>query len=116
MTQIKKIDQHINRLKLKKNYLSSKINKASNQERRARTRTLIQLGGLIEKSSLMALVQIETGEDLQLDHNAFEKAATLFEILSDAYLKNEENSEKDFQKLKEDGIKKMKKISYKKKP
>jgi len=67
-------------------YLRSKLNTTAKQDRRARTRTLIQLGGLIEKSGLMNLIHIQTGEDLQLDHEAYEKAATLFEILSNTYI------------------------------
>ena len=72
-----------------KDYLRSKLNTTAKQDRRARTRTLIQLGGLIEKSGLMNLIHIQTGEDLQLDHEAYEKAATLFEILSNTYIQHE---------------------------
>ncbi len=55
-------------------------------ERRARTRTLIQLGGLLHKSGLTSLVDIEPGQDLQKDDECFDGVATLFGALLD--LKN----------------------------
>lgn len=114
MQQIKKIDQQLNRLKLKKNLLKIKQDSISKQHRRARTRTLIQLGGLVEKSGLMDLANIKLGEDLQLDYEAYEKAATLFEMLSESFLKFENTNSKEFEHLKEKGLKKMKKVSYEK--
>lgn len=45
--------------------------------RRARTRTLIQLGGLVEKSGLADLLDIELGQDLQQDEECFEANAVL---------------------------------------
>ncbi len=48
-----------------------------NSIRKARTRTLIQLGGLIERVGLTKLFNIELGEDLQLDLAATRKAAVL---------------------------------------
>jgi hypothetical protein len=45
--------------------------------RRARTRTLIQLGGLLEKAGLADLFGIELGQDLQTDDEVFEEAAAL---------------------------------------
>lgn len=112
--KLKKITQQINRLNLKKNYLNSKIQTQEKQDRRARTRTLIQLGGLIEKSGLMNLVQIQTGDDLQLNHESFEKASILLEMLSETFLQFENHTEKQMQILKEKGISKMKKASYEK--
>jgi len=53
-------------------------------DRRARTRTLIQAGSLIKLSGLFTICEIEEGEDLQFDFNSRDKAATLLGILSEA--------------------------------
>ena len=50
--------------------------------RKRRTRTLIQLGGLIEKSGLMEKLEIEVGDDLQEGVQSL-KAATLLGALGD---------------------------------
>lgn len=47
------------------------------QMRKARTRTLIQAGGLLEKSGLFECVGLETGDDLQKDPETFEGASIL---------------------------------------
>lgn len=52
-------------------------------DRRARTRTLIQLGGLVEKSGLMEVLGIEIGQDLQKDPNLFSKVAILSAVLNE---------------------------------
>ncbi len=51
--------------------------------RKARTRTLIQLGGLIEKSGILPYLNINMGDDLQLDKNIKEEVATLLGALVD---------------------------------
>ena len=53
-------------------------------ERRARTRTLIQVGGLVEKAGLLQALGLEAGDDLQKDSEAFESAATLLGALLEA--------------------------------
>lgn len=53
------------------------------EDRRARTRTLIQLGGLVEKSGLMEVLEIEMGQDLQKDPNLFSKVAILGAIFNE---------------------------------
>lgn len=60
---------------------NTKLTKVFSDERRARTRTLIQAGGLLNLSGLFEICGIETGEDLQLDVNGMNKAATLAGIL-----------------------------------
>lgn len=50
---------------------------ASKAQRRARTRTLIQLGGLIEKAGLLDEFGIELGADLQKDENMKKPVAIL---------------------------------------
>lgn len=49
--------------------------------RKARTRTLIQLGGLIEKANLLDALQINLGDDLQKDEMLFDRVATLLGAL-----------------------------------
>jgi hypothetical protein len=46
--------------------------------RRARTRSLIALGGLIKKSGLLETFQIELGRDMQKDPEMKEPVASLF--------------------------------------
>ena len=57
----------------------AKSNAHANFLRKARTRTLIQLGGLLDLIPLLAICKIELGEDLQLDYP--DKSATLLGIL-----------------------------------
>ncbi len=45
--------------------------------RRARTRTLIQLGGLVEKAGLTDLFNLELGQDLQTEDENFDDVAAL---------------------------------------
>lgn len=49
--------------------------------RKARTRTLIQLGGLIEKSGLMEEFNLELGSDLQKDPECKEEVHAFFGAL-----------------------------------
>lgn len=51
--------------------------------RQSRTRTLIQLGGLLEKSGLIDALQIEMGQDLQKDSEVFSKIALLMGLLEE---------------------------------
>ena len=53
------------------------------EDRRARTRTLIQLGGLVEKSGLMDVLGLEMGQDLQKDPTLFSKVAILSAIFNE---------------------------------
>ena len=53
----------------------------NNTQRRARTRTLIQMGGLLNMVGLPQLCGIAEGDDLQLDLDNQDKAATLLVYL-----------------------------------
>jgi len=53
--------------------------------RKARTRTLIQLGGLIEKANLLQPLDINLGDDLQKDESCFDNVATLMGALVEIY-------------------------------
>ena len=77
---LKKTKIEINRLLAQKAALQHKMKKQENSKRKARTRTLIQLGRLLDLTPLLAICNIELGEDLQLDHP--DKLATLLGILS----------------------------------
>ena len=72
----------------------------SSNNRKARTRTLIQIGGLFQKASLLPLFDIELGkDDLQSDLDELEKAAALLGFLihaKDNFLKNEISLRKEF--------------------
>jgi len=51
--------------------------------RKIRTRTLIQLGGLIEKANLLEPLGINLGDDLQKNEMLFDNVATLMGALAD---------------------------------
>ncbi len=89
----------INRLLSQKAALQNRMKTQENRKRKARTRTLIQLGGLLDLTPLLAICKIELGEDLQLDHS--DKSATLLGILSHLCDKIPENfTDQDFEKFK----------------
>lgn len=52
-------------------------------QRKQRTRTLIQLGGLLSKTKFLQLFQIEIGDDLQTQTQQDNKALMLFGLLKD---------------------------------
>ncbi len=80
-TQVRRINQQLNYVQHRKTQIM-KTQKTRNIDfRRARTRTLIALGGLVEKSGLTDLVGIELGQDLQKDEKCFENIALLFGAL-----------------------------------
>lgn len=60
---------------------STRISNYNSDERKARTRTLIQAGGLLSLSGLLQKCGILEGEDLQLDFHAKAKAEILMGIL-----------------------------------
>lgn len=76
---LKQIAIEINRLRAQKAALELKTKKKDNQQRKMRTRTLIQLGGLLDLTPLLSICGIELGNDLQLAYQ--DKAATLLGIL-----------------------------------
>lgn len=75
----------LNRLRSNKQRLKSYSVNLDSSERRARTRTLIQLGGLLNMIGFATYVGIDEGEDLQLDLTATDKAATLLGILLETF-------------------------------
>lgn len=94
--------------------VSHLMQKQGTQERKLRTRTLIQAGGLLSLSGLLEQCEIYEGEDLQNDLEGHEKAATLLGILinaSEALLQN--NDTQQMQKFRNIGTRKMKQAAAK---
>ena len=85
----KKIEILLN--KRDKIMIQDKISETSKPN--SRIRTLIQIGGLVEKSSLLKIFEIELGEDLQSNLDENDKAGSLLNFLiysKDHFLENEE--------------------------
>lgn len=85
--------------------MMSEKQKTSKQMRKARTRTLIQMGALVKLSGLSDLCDIQEEEDLQMNLEGQNKAAILLGLLmtlQDTYSEEEKAS------LRQKGIRKMK--------
>ena len=97
---IAKIDIKINRLLSQKSVIQHKLKKRAKNQRKARTRTLIQLGGLLNLTPLLS--NIELGDDLQLEH--IDKATMLLGLLSDLSDQlPEQFSDEEIEKKQEEG-------------
>ena len=81
MTHVTSINQKIERLKDARKNLSRRIAETANTDRKARTRTLIQLGGLLNITNLLELADITLGADLESEQENQDKAATLLGLL-----------------------------------
>jgi len=79
--KLRSLKAELNRLRTSQILLERKLNQQQKSERRARTRTLIQIGSLVNMIGLTELCHIVEGEDLQLDPIAHDKAATLLGML-----------------------------------
>ena len=75
------LDARIKHLKSQKAALETKNNKHTKNERMKRTRTLIQVGGLVSLSGLLERFDMTLGDDLQLDNIAKDKSKILMGIL-----------------------------------
>lgn len=105
--QLSNIEIQINRLLSQKSALQNHIKKKENSQRKARTRTLIQLGGLLNLTPLLSICDIELGEDLQL--NSPDKSATLLGLLIHLCSNlSEQITAEELEKFKEIGVKMMK--------
>lgn len=78
-------DQKINQLQAQKNALLNKSKKQNDSHRKRRTRTLIQLGGLVTLAQLHEVCGLEIGDDLQDDCHAKHKAEILLGILQTVF-------------------------------
>jgi hypothetical protein len=85
------------------------MHKQNTQDRKLRTRTLIQVGGLLSLSGLLDQCDVAEGEDLQSDLEGYEKGATLLGILLEASEKlintNDTNTMDIYRQI---GVKKLK--------
>ena len=75
------VDITLNRLRTHKAALNNQIKQSDPKKRKARTRTLIQIGGLVTLTDLPTLCGIREGDDLQYDMHALDNAATLLGML-----------------------------------
>ncbi len=71
----------LNRLQARKAQIDNQQKAIDYTDRRARTRTLIQMGGLLNMIGLPQLCGIADGDDLQKDPLNQDKAATLLGML-----------------------------------
>lgn len=71
----------LNRLQAKKAQLNNQQRAFDNTDRKARTRTLIQMGGLLNMIGLPQLCGITDGDDLQKNPHNQDKAAILLGML-----------------------------------
>ena len=74
------IEVQLNRLLSQKASLQHKLKIKNKSERKSRTRTLIQLGGILSLTPLLDICDIHLGDDLQLSHQ--DNADLLLGILS----------------------------------
>ena len=80
-TKVSDIEARINRLKSQKAALETKQKIQTKNERMQRTRTLIQVGGLVSISGLLERFDIALGDDLQLDDEAKDKSKIVMGVL-----------------------------------
>ncbi len=73
------IEVQLNRLLSQKASIQHKLKIKNKSERKARTRTLIQLGGILSLTPLLDICDIHLDDDLQLSYQ--DKADTLLGIL-----------------------------------
>jgi Conjugal transfer protein TraD len=74
------VQTKLNRLPSQKAALEHGQKTYNKQKRMQRTRTLIQVGGLVSLTGLLDRFDIHLGEDLQIDLNQMDKAATLLGV------------------------------------
>ena len=86
--ELKRLRQKLNRLKNLLNREKLGMKQQHNGERKSRTRTLILMGGLLQKSGLMDAVHITPGDDLQNYENR-PKALQLLGFLTTCFEENE---------------------------
>ena len=77
MKSIPTLNQKIERLKSNKTRLEYTLKKNDNRDRKSRTRTLIQVGGLLNITPLLDHAEITLGDDLESTPENKDKAAIL---------------------------------------
>lgn len=99
MTDIKSLQQKINALKLQRNRELKKQSFKENNLRKSRTRTLIQLGGLVQKSGIADHFNVAMGDDLQGDIEGLEKAELVLGFLIDSIQNASEHDSENYRNL-----------------
>lgn len=89
--KIRRLDQIIFKLQLSKNRKMNHLELTPSRLRKARNRSLIQLGGLIAKSGILEKFDIEVGRDLQKDKDMEGRAATFYGALLEMKADIEDN-------------------------
>lgn len=115
MKSIPTLNQKIERLKSNKRRLEYTLKKNDNRERKSRTRTLIQIGGLLNITPLLDHAEITLGDDLESTPENKDKAAILlgmFQHLVESLPPQISPNQKD--EFKQKGIALMKMRSYQK--
>ncbi|WP_010303434.1 conjugal transfer protein TraD [Candidatus Odyssella thessalonicensis] len=114
------LQKKLQQLEVQKNRITASLNeqhhhqqKVTKSDRNKRTRTLIQLGGLVKLSGLMAICDIDEGNDLQDEFCEMDKAATLLGILMTCVenMRTDLNLE-HMEAFKEKGIRALKMSPY----
>ena len=78
-----KIQQRLYKLYAQKNLFEYSIKNTNSSHRKARTRTLIQIGGILSLTPLLNICNIEVGEDLQDKYDKKNLLLGLLTFLSD---------------------------------
>ena len=101
----------INRKTSQVSAIHYKTAKAESSHRKARTRTLIQMGSIVSLSGLSSFLNIEEGDDLQLDMISKDKAAMLLGALSEI-MESDSPPFSQQEKWKDKGIRLLKMRDY----
>lgn len=80
-SKITKVEAKINRLKSQRASLMSRQESDSKRHRMQRTRTLIQLGGMLTATKIPERFNISSGDELQTEIENQDKAAMLMGLL-----------------------------------
>lgn len=107
--KLNRVQQKLNQLHAQKAALNHQTRAKNKQARMQRTRTLIQVGGILSITGLLEKFNIEIGEDLQSDTNQMDKAAILLGVFMRVMeqIPNDLTQE-EMNALKQKGISKMK--------
>ncbi|CAO5682062.1 MAG: hypothetical protein HEEMFOPI_01576 [Holosporales bacterium] len=79
--KITDLQKRISDLELKKNVLKTQKSNVSKNERKKRTRTLIQAGALLNMMGFFDVCDITEGYDLEIDIESKDKSAILLGML-----------------------------------
>jgi hypothetical protein len=81
INRLNRLNQYINRTESQKRIMMDQLDTTSQELRRARVRSLIQIGGLLERAGTLDVFNIPLGMDLQKDPSVKNNIAALFKSL-----------------------------------